>query len=83
MVVRDRTGCCIGGVALGGGIAEVPLVANVKGGPSGKGSDLNTFSKRARLKFDSFAKPTWAGVVSNSVILDADSSLKLNWSRSF
>jgi hypothetical protein len=48
---------------------------------SGKGSDLNTLSKRARLNSAKSAKPLYAGVLSRRVMRAAFCSLCLNCSK--
>ena len=75
-----REGGCTG--ACVNGCTKLGVVVGGGGGAySGKGSVLNTSSKRARKKFDSSAKPRYAGVVSNNVIRAALDETCLKCSR--
>jgi hypothetical protein len=57
VAVRMRDGDCVGGGALAAGVKTFDVGTKPNDVDSGSGSDLNTVSKRARLKCDRSAKP--------------------------
>jgi hypothetical protein len=57
VVDRNKTGDCAGVGIFGAGTKVFAVATNPSGAKSGRGSDLNTVSKRARGKCDSSAKP--------------------------
>jgi hypothetical protein len=57
VVDRNNPGDCAGVVVFWAGTKVFVVAANPSGAKSGRGSDLNTVSKRARGKCNSSAKP--------------------------